>query len=59
MAKRLRRQLWELDMDLQGKERPKNDKERDDICKALTLEDQIALMDKYGYAWPVHVKVTT
>jgi hypothetical protein len=46
------RKLWELDVDKHGDSRPPNDRERDDICKALSLDDQIALMDKYGYPWP-------
>jgi hypothetical protein len=49
------RKLWELDVDKHGNSRPANDKERDDICKALSLEDQIALMDKYGSSWPAKV----
>jgi len=53
MASRRRRELWELDVDAKGNERPPKDKERDDICKALSLEDQIALMDRYGYPWPL------
>lgn len=44
------RKLWELDVDKHGNTRPARDPERDEICKALSREDQIALMDRYGYA---------
>ena len=27
--------------------------ERDEACKKLTLPQQIALMKRYGYDWPV------
>jgi hypothetical protein len=30
-----------------------NDKERDEVCKHLTPEDQAKLMARYGYTWPV------
>jgi len=51
------RELWELDVTKEGTDRPRRDPERDDICKALSVADQIALMDRYGYPWtPRHEK---
>lgn len=31
---------------------PKNDPERDEICKRLSPEDQVQLMKRYGLDWP-------
>ena len=50
------RELWELDVTKEGYERSRRDPERDDICKGLSVADQIALMDRYGYPWAPRVK---
>ena len=50
------RDLWELELTKEGGTRPRNDPERDEICKGLSVEDQIALMDRYGYTWAPRVK---